>query len=265
MIGGDGLLDDFIPIVHQFDHDIIIYPVFDLHVGDERSNIKEWFTFKKMILSDPRNHLIIGGDSANNATKNGKSDSYGASMRPREQKEWLTREIRDLADRIICVNPGNHEERSKKEVDDEMLYDACLAAGIEDRYRENAAFVIIRMGRPEGAGTKNPTYTLCSTHGTGGGALTGGAVNKNERFGMVMDGVDALITGHVHKGAITRPKKIVFDAHNKKISMRDFVCVISTSWLEYGGYSLRLMLTPASTTRQKLILYRKHKQIEAIW
>ena len=44
---------------------------------------------------------------------------------------------------------------------------------IEDRYRPNAAFMIIPIGDKQASGLRNPTYTLCALHGKGGGIYTG--------------------------------------------------------------------------------------------
>ena len=126
-------------------------------------------------------------------------------------------------------------------------------------------FLLSAWAKKAGSGLRNPTYTACVTHSTGGGIYTGAAVNRNERFGMMIDGLDILITGHVHKGIITKPQKLVFDTSNKRVSFKDFTVVSSTAWIEYGGYALRKMLTPASTTAQTLILERKYKQATVVW
>jgi predicted phosphodiesterase len=67
-----------------------------------------------------------------------------------------------------------------------------------------------------------PTYNLVVTHGAGGGILTGGAVNRGERFGYVIDGMDALIVGHTHKPFTTQPGKIKIDPHNNLVTIKPF-------------------------------------------
>jgi hypothetical protein len=139
---------------------------------------------------------------------------------------------------------------------------------LEDIYRENVAFVKLSIGdsRGGGGGTKNPTYCLAVTHGAGGGIYTGGAVNRNERFGYVIDGVDALVVGHTHKGAITKPMKIFVDKHNNKVCMKQFVVVSSVPWMSFGGYAMQKMLLPAqSGDPQKLKLSGKCKKISLVW
>ena len=256
---------DFDPMIYKFDRTIKVYPVGDLHIGAAKCMVDAWNRFKQKLIAEPDSYITVGGDVLNNSIKSSVGNIYEETMRPSEQKRWVAEQLSDIKDRILCVVNGNHCERSSKETDDSPLYDVCCKLDIEERFRENAAFLILRMGDINGAGQRNPTYTMCVTHGSGGGVLTGGAINKNERFGMVIDGMDVLVTAHVHKGAITKPQKIVIDAHNKKISLRDFTCVISTSWLEYGAYALRKQLTPASNQIQSIVLHRDHKQVEVVW
>lgn len=182
-------------------------------------------------------------------------------MRPREQKARLVEELTPLRDRIICGVPGNHEQRSVKEVDDDPLYDVFYKLDLEDVYRENGAFVVIRMGEKQGDGRSNPTYRAAVLHGAGGGALMGGYVNKADRFGMAIDGVDLLILGHSHRPATWPSGKVVFDANNNRVTVKPFRVVVSTSWLDYSAYALRKMLTPTVICQTEITLHGKRKAI----
>jgi predicted phosphodiesterase len=186
-------------------------------------------------------------------------------MRPREQKKWLVEQLMDIKDKILCVVPGNHENRNDREVDNNPLYDVCCKLDIEDKFRENAAFVIMRFGNIEGNGENNPSYTMCVLHGSGGGIYTGAAVNRNERFGYTIDGLDILIVGHNHKPVVSRPQKILFDVRNKKVSFKPFTVVSSTSWLNFGGYALRKMLLPSSHALQEIQLRGKRKEVRVLF
>ena len=198
----------------------------------------------------------------NNATRNSVSNVFEERMRPREQKKRITEMLKPLSEKILCMVSGNHERRSGKDADDDPSYDIACKLDIEDRYRENIAFLKVQMGVQDNDGRKNPTYMLVVTHGAGGGMLTGGAVNRSERFGYVLDGCDALIVGHTHKPYVTQPAKICIDTHNNKVSVRPFKVICSTSWLDWGGYAAQKMLTPASFAPQIITLYGKRKEIK---
>lgn len=116
----------------------------------------------------------------------------------------------------------------------------------------------------KGDGLKNPTYTFVVTHGAGGGGSTGSAVNRGEKFGYVIDGMDCLVLGHTHKAYTTQPSKISIDLQNNKVSLKPFKVVSMTSWLAYGGYAARAMLTPSSYVSQEILLRGNRKEIKVI-
>jgi predicted phosphodiesterase len=258
------LQSDFEPIICHFpqNEDIKIYPISDLHIGAKEFMEKEWKSFKSKLLSEQNSYITIGGDMMNNGLKNSKTNVYEETMRPREQKKWLVEQLSDIKDKILCVVPGNHEYRSVKEVDDNPLYDVCCKLDIEDKFRENGAILILRIGDLKGSGLKNPTYTGCVMHGSGGGGQTGSAINRNEKFGYVFDGLDFLIVGHSHKPINSIPEKIVIDKHNKRVSRKPFRVIVSTAWLEYGGYAFRGQMTPAAHALAELNLNGKAKEMK---
>ena len=112
-------------------------------------------------------------------------------------------------------------------------------------------------------------YLCCAA---GGGIYTGATVNRNERFGYTIEGIDALIVGHTHKGTISKPKKIVVDSNNNVIRTKQLVVVSCTAWQHYGGYAARKMLLPSAESDaeqpQTLLLgCNKHgdKRITVVW
>lgn len=215
-----------------------------------------------MVEQTPNIYLVLAGDLIDNATKSSVSNIFEARYRPSEQKKMMAKLLSPVKDRILCAIPGNHEVRSGKDADDDPMYDIMCKMDIEDRYRENIAFLKIRMGdNRRGHGSTNPTYILVVTHGTGGGVLTGAGVNRNERFAYTIDGIDALITGHTHKPVVTTPAKImVRPTHNRAVVM-PLKVITATSWLDYGGYAARKMLIPAGHTLQTMTLRGRKKEI----
>lgn len=258
------MLSDFEIITHQFpeNRDIILFPISDVHLGASEHMEKEWAEFCRQIEETPNAYIVLGGDLINNATRNSVSNVFEETMRPREQKKVIAEMLTPIRDRILCAVSGNHERRSGKDADDDPTYDIMCKLDIEHLYRENMAFVKIRIGKKDGDGTKNPTYMLTVTHGAAGGILTGGAVNRNERFGYVVDGMDCLIVGHTHKPFVTQLSKIKIDPFNNKVDIKPFKVVSSSSWLNYGGYAAQRMLLPSSYAPQTITLCGNRKDIK---
>lgn len=258
------MLSDFEMIVHKFPdrRDIKIYPIYDVHLGAAEHMTREWELFCQRVASEKNSYLILGGDLINNATRSSVSNVFAETMRPREQKKIMAELLRPLKDKILCSVSGNHERRAGKDADDDPSYDIMAKLDLEDLYRENVAFLKLQFGNSRGDGRANPAYTFVVTHGAGGGMLTGGAVNRAERFGYVLDGADAIVLGHTHKPYITQPSKVKIDPYNNKVTFRPFKVVSATSWLSYGGYAAQRMLNPTSFAPQVITLCGRHKEIK---
>lgn len=258
---------DFEIITKHFpeNHDIKIYPISDVHLGAGEHLKEEWETFLKTILEDPYSYVTLGGDLIDNGVRTSKFvNPFDQTMRPSTQKRMMVEMLKPLAKagRILCAVSGNHEARSRKDCDDDITADIMCKLDLEDIYRENIAFVKLQIGNVDGTGTKNPTYIFAVTHGAGGGMLTGSAVNRNERFGYVVDGLDCLVVGHTHKPFVTQPSKIKIDPHNNKVTLRPFKVVSSSSWLGWGGYAASKMLLPQTYVPQVLTLCGNKKEIK---
>jgi predicted phosphodiesterase len=256
------LLSDFELITHHFPdrNDITIYPISDVHLGAAEHMTREWELFCQRVVNEPNSYLVLGGDLLNNCTRSSISNIFEETMRPREAKKIMVSMLEPLRDKILCAVSGNHERRNR-DVDNDITYDIMCKLDLEWLYRENIAFVKIQIGKLNGDGARNPTYTLVVTHGSGGGILTGGAVNRNERFGYVLDGADALIVGHTHKPFVTQPSKIKIDPYHNKVSIQPFKVVSMTSWMTYGGYAAQKMLLPNSHAPQIITLRGNRKEI----
>ena len=258
------LISDFHIIQKRFvdrSKDITIYPIADIHLGAAEHMESAWREFRTMILEDESSYLTLGGDLLSNGIKSSVTNVYEEVMRPREAKKLMVEMLTPLKDRILYAVSGNHEHRSSKEVDDDIVYDIMCKMDIEDVYRENIAFLKVQFGVPRARGQDNPTYVIAVTHGNGGGIMSGGAVNRAERFAYALDGIDALIVGHTHKPFTTQPGKLKVDPHNNIVSIKPFKILSCSSWLDYGGYAARANLLPTTHTTQKLMLSAREKRM----
>lgn len=227
-----------------------IFPIADVHLGAAEHKAKEWKAFLAAISANPNAYLILSGDLINNATRSSVSNVFEETLRPMDQKRLMTEMLEPLRDRILCAVPGNHEARSGKDADDDPIYDIMAKLDLEELYRPNLAVVKIQCGDVYSNSNLNPTYTIATVHGAGGGIYTGATVNRAERFGNVLEGADVLITGHSHKAFLTKPGKLVINKQKNIVTQRPYFVVGLTSWMDYGGYAMRKMLLPGSHMAQ---------------
>ena len=225
------MLSDFNVIVRRFDSAIKIACISDIHFGALEHMELEWKKFLDSVRADPNLYLVLGGDLINNNTRSSVGSPWDDTIRPREQKRLMVEALMPIRDRILCCVSGNHERRSMKDADDDPTYDIMTKLDLEDVYRQNAAFMKLQLGHHDNKTDKaGATYTFALTHGAGGGIYTGATVNRNERWGNVIEGVDCVIVGHTHKGTVSKPSKIVFDPYNNKVTMREYLVISCVSW-----------------------------------
>lgn len=252
------------------DGEVRIYPIADVHFGAINHNSVAWTRFCNKVAADPSAYLILDGDLLNNNTRSSVGSPWDDTIRPREAKKMMVEYLEPLKDKILCMTSGNHERRSLKDADDDPTYDIACKLDIEDVYRQNAAFVKVSIGdRTKGKGRPHEpkiTYHIAVTHGAGGGIYTGATVNRNERWGNVIDGVDCVVVGHTHKGTVTRPSKLVIDQRNNVVTVQEYVVISCVAWQDYSEYAMQKMLLPCRTAKpQTLLLNPNEKEIAVLW
>lgn len=262
------MLNDLELIIHQFDKDATIYPIADVHLGAMEHAEEEWKTFLKKVENENA-YLILAGDLLNNGIRSCKFvNPFDEAIRPRDAKRRMVEYLKPIKDRILCVVSGNHERRTYRDDDQDLTYDICAKLDIEHLYRENIAYMKLMCGKRKNNGKDRyrATYAFAVTHGSGGGIYTGASVNRNERFGNVIDGLDCFVTAHSHKGFVSKPAKIVMDLNNNFVRMKHYTVVSCVSWLNYGGYAARGMLLPTQVCDPQTIhLDHRDKKITTNW
>jgi len=260
---------DFEIITYRFDKPVYIYPIADMHYGAINHQKAEWEAFVQKLSEEEDSYIILNGDLINNNTRSSVGSPFDDILRPRDQKIAMTEYLKPIKDKILCIVSGNHEQRSLRDADDDPAHDIACKLDIEDRFRQNAAFLRIGVGnrnKGEGRVGSKQTYTFAVTHGSGGGIYTGATVNRNERWGNILDGIDCVVVGHSHKGTVTRPTKLVVSDRYNTVQVRDYLVISCTSWQAYGEYAMRKMMLPTITASpQQLYLHQSQRKISVNW
>ncbi len=228
-----------------------IKPIADVHYASILCNERAFMDFRDQLLKEKNTYTILMGDLLNNNTRSSVGSPWDDVMRPSEAKKKMAEILRPLAQegKIIGALSGNHERRSLKDADDDPMADIMCKLDLEDIFRQDALFIHLCIGEYIANGKKrlDCTYNIACHHGTGGGAFTGAAVNKNERYAYTIEGIDLLITAHTHRGAMTKPAKICFNPTTMTMIIKPFACMTACSWQAYGGFPLQKMMSPAAT------------------
>lgn len=224
------MLDDFTLIHSNYENleYLNVYPIGDVHIGSKEFDEDLFRDLTKRIADDPNAAVVIIGDMLNMGLRNSKSNVYEETLSPMEQKELCYELLKPIADKIIGGCSGNHEYRAVKEVGMNPLYDVFCRLRIEDRYRENACFIKLTVGKQG----KNPnTYGVVLTHGS--------SKNKDEKWTYSIDGCDCFISGHTHLGTHQPLGKIRMDLTHNKVKTVGYQHVVVMPFQSYGGYAVR--------------------------
>ncbi len=251
-------LKDNMPILVDLPVDkehVDLYFVHDLHFGSELFDQRKWEAIKDTILKDDNAYVCVIGDVFENAIPNSKGDVFTQTHSPAEQKEWATKQFKDLSHKILAVVPGNHESNRTTKVSGLYpLYDCCLIAGIGEKYRDTIAFLDIGVGISK----KNPKRQVHYF-----GQIQHRAKDlKNYHSSDYTDGIDFFANGHDHETKDRPRAKLVFDKHRKVVYKHNIECINCGSFCEFGGYGAKNAYRPQSDKMYKLRLYGNEKRME---
>ena len=256
------MTSDFIPVTHRFPiadhpHGMTIIPLADAHYGSQEFNEVRWHQTIKRIQDDPDCYCVLVGDLIDNGLKNSLTNVYQATASPFAQKEWLYNELKPIGEKILGAVGGNHERRTQKEADQDPLYDVMFKLGKETVYRQNICFMQTRITYDfQGKAKQRVEFSFAITHGAGGGMYISSSANRLQNFGMAIEGIDCLITGHTHKPLSFPVSKLVFT--DGTIVQRQFVVAVASSFLDYGGYPVQKLLTPTAHVATEIRLGYNH-------
>lgn len=230
------MLDDYQPIIHRLDgRSIRIWAVADVHIGARECDLQGFGKFLSRIAQDPNSYIVLVGDMLNNGVKDSMTNVYEELIPPHAQIDKCAELLEPVKDRILGAVGGNHEARSRKAVDLDPMYAVMCILGIQERYRQNMAFLRVFLERN---GSKD-NYSLLLVHG------------KSERakrnFAFSLEGIDAVISGHTHNGIVEKPARLVLTSKNR-VLVKPLISMTATSWLDYGGYAAAALYRPAATS-----------------
>jgi hypothetical protein len=253
------MIPESIPIVIDTTFDEIeIYPIHDLHYGDENFDSHKWNELTKLILSKPNAMVAFVGDLMQAAIPNSKSDMFTQKATLREQQDFVTSIFKQFAGRICAIVDGNHEDRCARTCGLFPLYtSACLAGeSVEDKYRSTHAVVDIGL----------------KTNHEKPSRVVGFICHKSKdlkSFSSVdsLEGFDFMFSGHDHEPRDHARGHLCYDRQRREIKVRSVEFLNSGSFLTYGGYGARAGYRPKSDKMYKLIVRNcgnRQKAIETV-
>lgn len=215
----------------------------DEHIGDANCDLTYLKERIEKCRLDDNGVAILLGDICNIATKDSVSfGAYGDTMSPMEQMTTAVDLFKPIADKIILLIDGNHEERITKSTSLEV--GKIIASELGCNYARNSALLFIRFGEEE-RHHRAMCYSVYCRHGSGGGSKVGGKMNKLESNANIVD-ADVYIQGHTHTPAVFQQDFYRTSASNSSAHKVTHTFVNLGSSLNYGGYGERFGFVPST-------------------
>lgn len=218
-----------------------MYGVADVHIGAKECDLEGFRRFVSKVAAEPDSYICLVGDILNFGTRDSVTNVYEETMPPHAQIETAVEILTPVKGKILGAVGGNHELRGVKAVDLDPMYQVCVLLGIPELYRQNMCFIRVNLKR----GKTHDSYALLLAHGS--------SDSKRRKWEAVVEGVDAIITAHVHSGSVSRPSRIVFTSRNT-VTVRPHISLVCEPWLKYGGYAARGLLVPHDTSNPQALL-----------
>jgi predicted phosphodiesterase len=205
-------------------------------MGDVSCDFKLLQSRIDYIANTPNAYCILSGDLMNTATKSSVSDIYSETISPMEQLKQCVKVFGPIKDKILCIVPGNHEQRTYKTEGIDLTAIMAAQLDIHERYSETTALLFVRLGANTRVGPdRRFCYTIYVTHGAGGGRKEGGKINRLADLAAIVD-ADIYIHSHSHFPAIFKEGYFRVDKNNFSVSMVDKLFINTSAHLDYGGY-----------------------------
>lgn len=219
------------------DYDSIdILPLADTHIGDIHSDFKKLQEQLAWVMAKENRYVILNGDLVDMAVRSSIGDIYGQNLTPMQALDQCVKIFGPVKDRLLAVQPGNHELRIWKTdgIDFTQLF--CQQIGIGDRYSNASTLLFVRFGSVNGKyHNRQQLYSIFCVHGSGSGRTEGSKVNRLTQLAAIID-ADIFIHSHTHLPVVTKNAYYRVSAANSSVTKVDRLFVNTGSTLEYGGY-----------------------------
>lgn len=235
----------------------------DEHIGDEHSDMKRLIERIEYVKNTPNAYCILNGDLLDNATKTSIGDTYAQTLNPMDQLEKAVELFGPIKDKIICIDPGNHEARTYRKEGINLSALIATQLGRQDYYSPTSAIIFLRFGKgSQHVHGRKIRYTIYTLHGSGGGRKEGAKAIRLADMASIID-ADIYIHSHTHLPMIMRQAFHRIDVINSSVTLVDKLFVNTAANLNYGGYGEAGEFKPSSKETPVIYLSGKKKAFKA--
>jgi len=210
---------------HDNTKEIRIVPLFDAHYGHVGHRHEKFLSYIRWIAETEGIYVILGGDDMENALDDGRGYSYDQEFHPEKQMTDMVKFLAPIAHRILCMTPGNHEQRTKNR------------SGIDP-----TMYIADMLNVPYFTGPiildalwKGYRWGYHIFHGRGNSQTKGGKHNAAARPVRFTDNINFYISGHTHDPMVNTETRLVRDPVNCRLLEQSYWVIVAQSFLRWKG------------------------------
>ena len=225
-----------------------ILPLGDLHFSDKafrELSYKKLLGYRDWVLENPNARVVLGGDMFNVATLISKTSPFSQRMSMNDEMKEIVEILSPIKKQIAGAIEGNHEFRAMDFMD--LSLTETLCGKLDIPYMGISGVINFKVGKKgsKTGGQWHQNYYIYFHHTTGGGQTIGGGLNRVEKLGNIVEGVDCYCGFHNHK--LSMAKSIIYrpNPDSKKVEERVISHLTCGEYLQYdGSYAEKGMLRP---------------------
>lgn len=172
---------------YNFDSDIKIVNLGDIHRGDPCHDNKLFKKAIQFIMDNPEVYWVSTGDLLNVSLESSKSDTY-KSLSPQDEFDILIKELNPIANKCLGFVKSNHHNRFDRAVG--MSLDKMLGKQLQVPFLGAIGALKVTCD--------HNSYYIVMHHGTDGGRKRGAKVNRLQELSELIGGADIYLEGHTH-------------------------------------------------------------------
>ena len=233
-----------------------LFCVGDVHCGSSECEEELFRHDIEVMANNEHSRLILNGDLLECNLKKSKGDTYHQKYPPGEQKYIMREWLKPVADKILAIQGGNHDE-GRSDEDSTNIRDLAEFLGV--RYTDTEMLLKVPIGK--GRNGKPIVYCIYATHGWSNGRMIGSKANNLHRLSDVVL-ADVYCIGHTHTQIAFPDEYYVPDLHNNNVRPIRRYYVNSGSYQGRGRYPKSKGMRPTVLGAPVAVLSGKEKHIE---
>lgn len=249
---------------HKILHDSLdklrIVPIGDAHLGDPgfqgKALLETLYSFKYEPTLG-----ILTGDMLNNGIKSSVSSCYDEVIKPGDdQIDELVRILFPYRQHFVAAIDGNHEYRSKKDVNISLAKIYAERLGVP--YYGVHALLKFSFGKNCKSDPVN--YIAYLHHGSGGGKARGGKVGRMLAQENIICRADLYFRSHSHLIDGFPTSIIDYDERSMSTFQRKMYHVSTGTWLDTSDYAVRAELPTLPIGTPSVFLSGREKSVQIV-